>query len=88
MQGHGKRVLALHPVSPHLVVICTLGVAGALALKHVDLAVIVALTAAPLITRIPSREGQAPPLEPSEPGIVETEHPRRTYGDAPDDQGI
>ena len=48
--GHGKTVLASYLVGSRLAVLRGLGVAGALALTHVGSAVILALTAAPLIT--------------------------------------
>ena len=50
-RGHGKTVLASYLVGSRLAVLRGLGVAGALALTHVGSVVILALTAAPLITR-------------------------------------
>jgi nickel/cobalt transporter (NicO) family protein len=61
--GHGKTVLASYLVGSRLAVLRGLSVAGVLALTHVGSAVIIALTAAPLITRTLGGAGQAPLLE-------------------------
>jgi nickel/cobalt transporter (NicO) family protein len=68
--GHGKTVLASYPVGSRLAVLRGLGVVGALALTHVGLAVIIALTAAPLITRTLGGAGQAPLLEALSRGLL------------------
>src|SRR6266850_3526930 len=61
--GHGKSVLASYLVGSRLAVLQSLAVAGALALTHVGSAVILALLAAPLITRTLGGVGRAPALE-------------------------
>jgi nickel/cobalt exporter len=62
--GHGKSVLASYLVGARLAVLRSLAVAGALALTHVGSAVILALLAAPLITRtLGGGAGRAPALE-------------------------
>jgi nickel/cobalt exporter len=68
--GHGKTVLASYLVGSRLAVLRGLGVAGALALTHVGSAVILALTAAPLITRTLGGAGQAPILEALSRGLL------------------
>jgi nickel/cobalt exporter len=68
--GHGKTVLASYLVGSRLAVVRGLGVAGTLALTHVGLAVIIALTAAPLITRTLGGAGQAPILEALSRGML------------------
>src|SRR5215207_4139367 len=68
--GHGKTVLASYLVGSRLAVLRGLGVAGALALTHVGSAVIIALTAAPLITRTLGGAGQAPLLEALSRGML------------------
>lgn len=68
--GHGKTVLASYLVGSRLAVLRGLGVAGALALTHVGSAVILALTAAPLITRTLGGAGQAPLLEAVSRGML------------------
>jgi nickel/cobalt transporter (NicO) family protein len=68
--GHGKTVLASYLVGSRLAFLRGLGVAGALAVTHVGLAVIIALTAAPLITRTLGGAGQAPLLEALSRGIL------------------
>jgi nickel/cobalt transporter (NicO) family protein len=68
--GHGKTVLASYLVGSRLAVLRGLGVAGALALTHVGSAVIIALTAAPLITRTLGGAGQAPILEALSRGLL------------------
>jgi ABC-type nickel/cobalt efflux system permease component RcnA len=68
--GHGKTVLASYLVGSRLAVLRGLGVAGALALTHVGSAVIIAVTAAPLITRTLGGAGQAPLLEALSRGLL------------------
>src|SRR5215211_3255097 len=68
--GHGKTVLASYLVGSRLAVLRGLAVAGALALTHVGSAVILALTAAPLITRTLGGAGQAPLLEALSRGML------------------
>src|SRR5918993_941776 len=68
--GHGKTVLASYLVGSRLAVLRSLGVAGALALTHVGSAVILALPAAPLITRTLGGAGQAPLLEGLSRGML------------------
>jgi nickel/cobalt transporter (NicO) family protein len=63
MPGHGKSVLASYLVGARLAVLRSLGVAGALAITHVGSAVVLALVAAPLITRSLGGAGRAPVLE-------------------------
>src|SRR3954454_18395817 len=61
--GHGKSVLASYLVGSRLAVLRSLIVAGVLALTHVGSAVLLALLAAPLITRTLGGAGRAPVLE-------------------------
>jgi nickel/cobalt transporter (NicO) family protein len=68
--GHGKTVLASYLVGSRLAVVRGLGVAGTLALTHVGSAVLLALTAAPLITRTLGGAGQAPILENLSRGLL------------------
>lgn len=68
--GHGKTVLGSYLVGSRLALVRGLGVAGALALTHVGSAVILALTAAPLITRTLGGAGQAPLLESLSRGLL------------------
>jgi nickel/cobalt exporter len=68
--GHGKTVLASYLIGSRLAVLRGLGVAAALALTHVGLAVILALTAAPLITRTLGGAGQSPILEGLSRGLL------------------
>jgi len=68
--GHGKTVLASYLVGSRLAVLRGLGVAATLALTHVGLAVVIALTAAPLITRTLGGAGQAPLLEALSRGML------------------
>src|SRR5215210_8206798 len=49
--GHGKTVLATYLAGSRLAVLRGVGVAGALSLTHIGSAVMIALVAAPLITR-------------------------------------
>jgi nickel/cobalt exporter len=61
--GHGKSVLASYLVGSRLAVMRGLAVAAVLAVTHVGSAVILALLAAPLITRTLGGVGRAPVLE-------------------------
>ena len=62
--GHGKSVLASYLVGSRLAALRSLAVAGVLALTHVGSAVILALLAAPLVSRtLGSGVGRAPTLE-------------------------
>src|SRR5215216_2907717 len=62
--GHGKSVLASYLIGSRLAALQSLAVAGALALTHVGSAVILALLAAPLVSRtLGSGVGRAPALE-------------------------
>jgi nickel/cobalt exporter len=61
--GHGKSVLASYLVGSRLAVMRSLAVAAVLAVTHVGSAVILALLAAPLITRTLGGVGRAPVLE-------------------------
>src|ERR671913_2321935 len=61
--GHGKTVLASYLVGSRLAVLRALAVAGALALTHVGSAVVLALAAAPILTRTLGGVGRAPVLE-------------------------
>src|SRR5215204_6013635 len=61
--GHGKSVLASYLVGSRLAALRSLTVAGALALTHVGSSVVLALLAAPLITRTLGGAGRAPLLE-------------------------
>src|SRR5215831_12362728 len=61
--GHGKSVLVSYLVGSRLAAVRSLAVAGALALTHVGSAVVLALLAAPLITRPLRGVGRAPLLE-------------------------
>src|SRR5215204_423940 len=49
--GHGKTVLATYLVGSRLAVLRGIAVAGALSVTHIGSAVIIALIAAPLVTR-------------------------------------
>src|SRR5918994_5206029 len=66
--GHGKIVLASYLVGSRLAVLRALAVAGALALTHVGSAVVLALAAAPILTRTLGGAGRAPILEKRQPG--------------------
>ena len=68
--GHGKTVLASYLVGSRLAVMRGIGVAAVLAFTHVGTAVILALTAAPLITRTLGGAGQAPILENISRGLL------------------
>jgi nickel/cobalt transporter (NicO) family protein len=68
--GHGKTVLASYLVGSRLAVLRGLGVAGALAMTHVGTAVVLALTAAPFVTRSLGGVGRAPILEDVSRGLL------------------
>jgi nickel/cobalt exporter len=68
--GHGKTVLASYLVGSRLAALRSLSVAGALALTHVFSAVLLALVAAPLITRTIGGAGRAPVLENVSRGLL------------------
>src|SRR5829696_8107033 len=68
--GHGKTVLASYLVGSRLAVLRSLSVAGALAFTHVFSAVLLALLAAPLITRTLGGIGRAPTLENISRGLL------------------
>jgi len=61
--GHGKSVLASYLVGSRLAAMRALAVAAVLALTHVGSAVVLALLAAPLVTRTLGGVGRAPALE-------------------------
>src|SRR5215210_1191093 len=61
--GHGKSILASYLLGSRLAASRSLVVAGIMALTHVGTAVLIALTAAPLITRTLGGAGRAPALE-------------------------
>jgi ABC-type nickel/cobalt efflux system permease component RcnA len=68
--GHGKIVLASYLVGSRLAVLRALAVAGALALTHVGSAVVLALAAAPILTRTLGGVGRAPVLEDISRGLL------------------
>ena len=68
--GHGKTVLASYLVGSRLAVIRSLAVAGALAITHVGSAVVLALAAAPILTRTLGEVGRAPILEDISRGLL------------------
>ena len=68
--GHGKTVLASYLVGSRLAVLRALAVAGALALTHVGSAVVLALAAAPVLTRTLGGVGRAPVLEDISRGLL------------------
>jgi nickel/cobalt transporter (NicO) family protein len=68
--GHGKTVLASYLVGARLAVMRALAVAAALAMTHVASAVVLALTAAPLVTRTLGGVGRAPILENVSRGLL------------------
>ena len=61
--GHGKSVLAAYLAGSRLKALRGMAVAGVLALTHVGSAVVLALLAAPLVTRTLGGVGRAPALE-------------------------
>jgi ABC-type nickel/cobalt efflux system permease component RcnA len=68
--GHGKTVLASYLVGSRLAVLRGIGVAGALALTHVGSAVVLALAAAPILSRTLGGVGRAPVLEDISRGLL------------------
>src|ERR671910_1020415 len=68
--GHGKTVLASYLVASRLAALRGLGVAGALALTHVGSAVVLALAAAPILSRTLGGVGRAPLLEDVSRGLL------------------
>jgi nickel/cobalt exporter len=68
--GHGKTVLASYLVGSRLAVMHGLTVVGALAITHIGSAVVLALAAAPLITRTLGGVGRAPLLEDLSRGLL------------------
>jgi nickel/cobalt transporter (NicO) family protein len=68
--GHGKTVLASYLVGSRLAVLRGIGVAGALALTHVGSAVVLALAAAPILSRTLGGVGRAPILEDLSRGVL------------------
>lgn len=61
--GHGKSILASYLLGSRLAALRGTAVAAVMALTHVGTAVLIALTAAPLITRTLGGVGRAPALE-------------------------
>jgi nickel/cobalt exporter len=68
--GHGKTVLASYLVGSRLAALRGIGVAGVLALTHVSSAVLLALAAAPLVTRTLGGSGRAPAVETLSRGLL------------------
>jgi nickel/cobalt exporter len=68
--GHGKSVLASYLVGSRLAPMRATAVAGVLALTHVGSAVVLALLAAPLVTRSLGGVGRAPALETLSRGFL------------------
>src|SRR3954464_4681602 len=68
--GHGKTVLATYLAGSRLAVIRGIAVAGVLSLTHVGFAVVLALTAAPLIQKTLGGAGCAPLLEDLSRGLL------------------
>src|SRR3954465_8416142 len=68
--GHGKTVLATYLAGSRLAVIRGIAVAGVLSLTHVGSAVVLALTAAPLIQKTLGGAGRAPLLEDLSRGLL------------------
>jgi nickel/cobalt exporter len=68
--GHGKTVLASYLVGSRLAVLRGIGVALALSLTHVGSAVVLALAAAPILTRTLGGVGRAPVLEDVSRGLL------------------
>src|SRR3954463_3702927 len=61
--GHGKSILASYLVGSRPASLTATGVASVMALTHVGTAVLIAVTAAPLVTRTLGGVGRAPTLE-------------------------
>ena len=70
--GHGKTVLATYVIGARLATLRALAVAGALALTHVGVAVLLALVAAPLVTVTLGGAGRAVVLENLSRGLLAT----------------
>jgi nickel/cobalt transporter (NicO) family protein len=68
--GHGKSILASYLIGSRLATLRAIAVAAALALTHVGSAVVLALLAAPLITRTLGGVGRAPALEFASRGLL------------------
>jgi nickel/cobalt transporter (NicO) family protein len=68
--GHSKIVLASYLVGSRLALTRSAMVAGALALTHIASAVVLALLAAPLITRTIGAAGRAPAIETFSRGVL------------------
>src|SRR5215204_6206656 len=68
--GHGKSVLASYLVGSRLAAVRAVAVAGVLSLTHVGSAVVLALVAAPLVTRTLGGVGRAPALEAISRGML------------------
>jgi len=68
--GHGKSILASYLLGSRLAALRAIGVAAVLALTHVGSAVLLALIAAPLITRTLGGVGRAPALELASRGLL------------------
>jgi nickel/cobalt transporter (NicO) family protein len=68
--GHGKTVLASYLIGSRLAPARSLAVAGALAITHVGSAVVLALAAAPILTRTLGGVGRAPVLEDLSRGLL------------------
>lgn len=68
--GHGKAILASYLVSSRLATLRATAIAGVLAATHVGSAVVLALLAAPLVTRSLGGVGRAPALEILSRGMI------------------
>jgi nickel/cobalt exporter len=68
--GHGKSILASYLLGSRLAALRAIAVAAVLALTHVGSAVLIALTAAPLVTRTLGGVGRAPALELLSRGLL------------------
>lgn len=68
--GHGKSILASYLLGSRLATLRAFAVAAVLALTHVGTAVLIAITAAPLITRTLGGVGRAPSLEALSSGLL------------------
>src|SRR3954464_6818195 len=68
--GHGKTVLATYLAGSRLAVMRGIAVAGVLSLTHVGSAVVLALTAAPLVQKTLGGAGRAPLLEDLSRGLL------------------
>jgi len=68
--GHGKTVLATYLAGSRLAVLRGIAVAGALSVTHIGSAVIIALIAAPLVTRTLGGVGRAPLVEDVSRGLL------------------